>query len=624
MADEKTFQVVETSPIYRTIEIERAAADSTARTVPVSFASETPIWEESVGAMVILDHSPGSADFSRMEGGPVFLQHNDKGDTIAVAEGCVIRSDKKSAANLRFSKSASASEIFQDVVDGIRKQVSVRADLNKLVLEKVVDGVKVLRALKWTPKEISFVGLAADQTVGVMRGEGDPKVKTEMEIIRSEPETKQSLPQKIMETDPKVIETARAEALGGERKRITDISTSVETLAKTYPEAVETFRSLEGKAIREGTSLAEFNQQLLATLPGVRKVQREEAPVIGLTEKETKRFSVTRALAALASKDWSGAGFELECSRAVEKIAGAPKNGGFYVPYEVQAAKPEVKRDQTVASSSGGGYLVQTANMAGSFIELLRNRTVVAQLGARFMSGLRDNVTIPKLSTGSTGYWLSSESTAITESTLAFGQLALTPKTVGGYVEISRLTMLQSNPAVDGIVMDDLAQMIARAVDLGAINGSGSSGQPTGVIGTSGVGSVTGTSIAYAGMLEFQTDCASANALSVNSAYITTPVVAALLAARQRFSSTDTPLWKGSILDAEVCGFRGMASLQVPTGDIIFGDWSQVIIGEWGILELAVNPYADFTKGIIGVRAFQTVDVGVRQAGAFSVATSVT
>jgi HK97 family phage major capsid protein len=78
------------------------------------------------------------------------------------------------------------------------------------------------------------------------------------------------------------------------------------------------------------------------------------------------------------------------------------------------------------------------------------------------------------------------------------------------------------------------------------------------------------------------------------------------------------------LLDGNVDGYRGMASNQVPTADILFGDFSQVVIGEWGVLELEVNPYANFQAGIVGVRAIYTVDIGVRYPSAFSLATSVT
>jgi hypothetical protein len=67
-----------------------------------------------------------------------------------------------------------------------------------------------------------------------------------------------------------------------------------------------------------------------------------------------------------------------------------------------------------------------------------------------------------------------------------------------------------------------------------------------------------------------------------------------------------------------------MSSAQMPTAKGIFGDWAQCVVGEWGVLELAVNPAANFPAGITGLRAMYTVDVGVRYAGAFSATNTIT
>jgi len=106
--------------------------------------------------------------------------------------------------------------------------------------------------------------------------------------------------------------------------------------------------------------------------------------------------------------------------------------------------------------------------------------------------------------------------------------------------------------------------------------------------------------------------------------YVTTPAVAALAMARARFSSTDTPLWVGNIWDGTMAGFRAMASNQMSSGTMLFGDWSEVILAEWGVLEVEANPFANFQAGITGIRAFYTVDVGVRHGAAFSYAASCT
>jgi HK97 family phage major capsid protein len=126
-------------------------------------------------------------------------------------------------------------------------------------------------------------------------------------------------------------------------------------------------------------------------------------------------------------------------------------------------------------------------------------------------------------------------------------------------------------------------------------------------------------------LVESQTDVAVANALSTNCRYVTTPAVAGLLSQRARIASTDSvTLWKGNLLDGEVEGYRAHTSNNIPAATMLFGDFSEVIGAEWGVLEIDVNPYANFAAGITGIRAFYTCDVGVRIPGAFSAASTIT
>lgn len=377
--------------------------------------------------------------------------------------------------------------------------------------------------------------------------------------------------------------------------------------------------------IGTGLSVEAITEDLLQIIEARGKNNPQSVAKIGMSDAETQRYSMFNAVRAVADKNWSNAGFELECSRAIaQKLGRMPDPNKFYVPFEVQGrqVKAPMQRDLTVGTTTAGGFLVATNNI--SFIELLRNRSVAYRMGARRLAGLVGNVTVPRQSAAATAVWLANEASTATESQQTFGQMALTPKTVGAYTEISRQLLLQSSPDAEGIVTADLAKVAALAVDLGVINGSGASGQPTGIINTAGIGSVTGTSLAYAGILEFQTDIASANVMPEMGGYVTTPAVAALMMARQRFSSTDTPLWEGNIWDGTMSGFPAMSSNQMPAANMLFGDWASVIVGEWGVLEVEVNPYANFQAGIIGVRAMVTVDVGLRYPAAFSLATSIT
>ncbi len=171
-----------------------------------------------------------------------------------------------------------------------------------------------------------------------------------------------------------------------------------------------------------------------------------------------------------------------------------------------------------------------------------------------------------------------------------------------------------------------LARVIGLAVDSAAIAGPGTAGQPTGITATSGVGTAnpaTGTAVTYADMIRFQTVVAGSNAFMPGFAYVTTPTVAGFLMAKSRFTNSDTPIWGGNILDGALVGARAMSTLQVGSGTMLAGDFSQVVVGEWGVLEIEANPYAQFQSGIVGVRALYTCDVGVRYGPAFALGTGL-
>ena len=579
--------------LERAFLFEREKIDEETRTVELAFSSEAPY--ERWWGIEILDHSKSAVDLTRLKsGGPLLCDHDSR-DQIGVIESVRIDADRVGRAVVRFGRSARAEEIFRDVVDGIRQNVSVGYAIDDLVLEAKSGDDETYRVTRWTPYEVSLVSVPADLTVGVGRA-ADPA----QEIKMSQVETPAA---------PVDVAKIQAEARTAEQKRAAEIIAIGEQFA---------LQGMAAEALRSGEPVDAFRSKVMEKLAS-RPLPNPTAEV-GLTGGEKQRYSVLRALRALVDKDWTNAGFERECHQAILKRAGIAEapNNGFYVPYEIQ------QRDLTATTGNAGGYVVATDNLAGSFIDLLRNRAVVAQLGATMMTGLVGNVTIPKQTAAATAYWLTNEATAITESQMTLGQLALSPKNVGAYTELSRQLMLQSSPAADALVMNDLARVLALAIDLAALEGSGASGQPTGISQTAGIGSVTGTSIDYAKVLEFQTDVAGGNALAANCAYVTTPSVAALLKQRVAFSSTASPLWEGGILDGNMQGFRAVATNSVTAASMVFGDFSQVVIGEWGMLELALNPYANFAAAISGIRAIQTVDIGIRQAGAFSRATSIT
>lgn len=388
--------------------------------------------------------------------------------------------------------------------------------------------------------------------------------------------------------------------------------------------------------IGQGYTMEQVSNDILKIVEERGKSQPHLAVgALGLTQREAQQFSFVRAIKAVADNDWAQAGFEAECSRSLaQKLGRVVDPKAFLVPFEVlrrpiddasrSAMEAMGRRTLTAATAGAGGYLIATENVG--FIEILRNRSVAFRMGVRQLSGLQGNVTIPRQSAAASAFWLANETTPITTSQQTFVQVALTPHTAGAYTEISRQLLLQSSPGAEGIVTDDLAQVVAIAADLAVLEGSGAAGQPTGISNTAGIGAIGSlATIAFSHMLSFQTSVAGANVMPARGGYVTTPTVAGLLMQRVKFANTASPLWDGNVWDSpNACGYPGMASLQPTAGTVTFGDWQECVVGEWGVLEVSVNPYANFAQGIIGVRAMYSLDVGVRRPFAFARGTGAT
>jgi HK97 family phage major capsid protein len=636
---------------FRSFTISKSAIDKEKRTVQLSFSSEQPV--ERWWGLEILDHEKKSVNLRRLKrGGALLIDHAMSNQVGVIEEVSIDEVDRMGRANVRFGRSAKAEEIFQDVIDEIRTNVSVGYQVNEAVLEKEVkDGLSTYRIMDWEPYEISLVSVPADITVGIGRSEDEigvreieVKVPTKKEEKREEEKTPPiEIPKKEerqMEKCPKCgaeikdgkcavcEEKARAAAalpptpsaleLEKDRRR------GIENLCKAnrIPD------NIRDAWISQGLSMTEVSDQLLLVLEERGRKNPKSEAEIGIGKKETEQFSLVRAIMACVDNDWRNAPFELECSKAVaKKLNRVAEQTKFYVPFEVLQREVEVpirrdgRRDLSVGYG-GGAYLVDTANVG--FIEMLRNRSVVMRMGARRLTGLQGNVTIPKQSGAATAYWLTSETTEITESQQTILQVVMTPKTVGAYTEISRQLLLQSTPGAEGIVSDDLAQVVAIAADYAALAGPGTAGSPLGIIYTPLVGTQSGTTLAYAGVLGMQSDLAEANVTPIRGGYVGTPATAVIMMSEMKVANAWSPCWEGNIWDGSMCGFPAMSSNQIPTAGLLFGDWQELVIGEWGVLEVEVNPYANFKAGIIGVRAIYSMDVAVRRPVAFCWSVTVT
>lgn len=628
MPDESTMKL---SAQRRSFEVDRAAINENDRTVELSFSSEYPV--KRWWGTEILDHGRGSMRTERLKTGAPLLLNHDRDEQVGVVESVTIGADRKGRAVVRFGKGAQADEIFRDVIDGIRRLVSVDYIIHKLRQEDSTPEDPIFRAMDWEPLEISIVSVPADPTVGVGRAEesNDYTVLIESRSEKMEDENKtEGKPDMGKATpatpvsDQRALEDVRNEAREKEQARVRDIFAIGEQ---------HNARELVDKAIKAGSSVDDFRRELLESKYGQKsKPLPDNAAAVGISEQEARQYSLFRAIRAHIDKDWSDAGFERECSRAVaEKLGRAPE--GFFVPYEALAVG---KRDYLSygLTNHTGEKVVATDLLTGSFIDLLRNKMLVRQMGATILSGLVGNVAIPKQTGGATASWVAEDGNA-SDSLLTLAQVTMSPKTVTGVTQITRKLLQQSSMDVEMMVREDLAAVLALAMDLAALHGTGSNNQPTGIAATSGIGSVAGgdngLAPAWSHLVQLETEVAVDNADIGTLGYLTNTKVRGKL--KQTFINTtggDTPLWKDGadgmgLLNGYRAGVTNQVSSALTKGTssgvcsaIFFGNWRDLIIGLWGGLDIMADPYSGSSSGRLKLVAFQDCDIAVRHAESFA------
>lgn len=283
-------------------------------------------------------------------------------------------------------------------------------------------------------------------------------------------------------------------------------------------------------------------------------------------------------------------------------------------------------RDLSLAGS--GAYLAGNSTSDGQYIASLTGDSAALRLGVRVVPvpAATAVFALPAASAGATAYWLSNETTQVNETTPTIGSAAATPKMLAAYSEISRRLLLQA-PNAEQVVREELRRAAAAALDATIFAGTGGSGEPLGIVGSSGVGAFTGASLDQAALRNAQADLATAKAITDPSkvAYVTTPAVAEMLSKRQRFTGSDRALWEGASFEGTVEGCRAISTTAIPAGTAILGDWTSCWVAEFaGGLTIEVDPFTQFAAGIVGLRLLLPCDVLLARPAAFSVATSIT
>lgn len=621
------------------------AVDVANRTVELSFSSDAAIdmWfgKES------LSHAPGAMRVTDRTGNLPLLYNHSMDDLLGVVES--VRVDVaagKGYAVVRFGKDDRGEWAMQQCLDGILTNVSFMYRVYKYMEDTETE---TYTALDWEVLEISLVTVPADASVGVGRAAGENEVAVEVITRQITPAAAETTKESIMTTasqnngteatgaiqTPSAEELRAIQALGaeGERKRIAEIDAMCR--AHGIGEDIRVGMIQKGASIEEARGIVLDHKLQQSNSQRAASMGDGFAP--DMSDSEKSKYSLTRAINAAISGNWKDAGFEAEVSNDIAKRMGKSTQG-FFMPTNIPFAQRSAYAVGTAGQGTTGGTLVATNLLAGSFIEVLRNKARVLQLGATVLSGLVGNVDIPRQSGATNTFWVG-ENGNLTEAEGTFDKVSLSLKSIGTYSMISRNMLLQSTPDIEMLVRADLIAQIALGIDKAALSGSGSANQPTGITNTSGIGSVVGgtngAAITIDHLIDLETAITSANAPEDSLAYLANARTIGAL--KKLKSTTGSYLWNGAMAGAtqgtpgEINGYpvarsnQARGDLTKGTGtnlsEIIFGNWSEVLIGEWGVLEIMPNPYdaTAYKQGAVLLRAMQSVDIAVRHAASFAV-----
>ena len=593
-SSEEERKVIDMPMKYRTIDLSKHSyLDEENRVVRVGVSSEEPV-ERSFG-MEVLGHSAGDINMEFINSGraPLLLDHDMTKQIGVIEEFKLDETAKRSLAVVRFGKSALAQEVFEDVKDGIRMNISVGYRIDKL--ERYEDKGETYYKAKWTPMEVSSVSVPADQSrlVGVGRSEDKNNINFK-EITMSE-----NKDINIEEVRTQTIDEAKAE-FKRNSKEIIDLA------------ARHNKRDLADKAISNGISVEEFRGVLLENISN--DTPLETPSEIGMSKEEVREFSLVKAIRAMANpsdrKAQQDAAFEFECSAEAARQYGKDAQG-IMLPADV--LRTWGKRDLNTSDDS---TLIAEDYRGDSFIDVLRNESSVMQAGATMLRGLQGNVVIPKKTAASSAGWIATEGNPAAESEFTAGSVTMSPKVIGAFTDATRLLLQQSSLDVENLIRDDLTKSIATAIDLGALAGSGSSGQPTGISNTTGINTTTfaAANPTWAEIVAMESAIANDNALSGSLGYICRPADFGTLKTTEKATNTAQFVVNP---DNSMNGYNVVRSNQVTSGDFYFGNFADLLIGMYGGLDITVDPYALSTSGGVRIVALQTVDVAVRHAVSF-------
>ncbi|MCK3140750.1 phage major capsid protein [Escherichia coli] len=635
----------------------------------IAFSSTQPyqrqFWDEQNQEMVVLDeilvHTPEAVDLSRLNNNAPLLFNHNFDNHIGVVCNARIDTDNVGRALVKFSKHGTlANDIRNKVIEGTMEKISVGYDIK----EYHIDYTKgQLIVTKWAPFEISFVTVPADDSVGLNRslntitvnlGAKRDMTKEQIEEIKEEQEPAQVEETPVEENkEPKVEETQERQV--EENKEDENLEDGKDA---KHPESVDddssTVREEEVKEEREAAPVEEEKTEEVAERSEedeeeIRAIARE----LNIDDEELKR--------ALAIKDMTPEAFR---TKALNNITNAQRNneqinkeknmektfdlnnvirslvdgaalGANEAEYSAMAAGAAMQRGRAArggsvfvpaaalrAASEGNTKATLTAVtdeklLTESYVEMLLPQSVLGRLGVTVLSGLNAPIAVPKMTASSVdAFGFVDENGAAPESKAQFENVKMAPKTFAGGNPISRQS-LKTVPNIATLITDHINKAVRIKLEQLILSDKDNTRGPKGLIKQLVDASRVEKKAAFS-YKDFLKEIAKLTDAGVPAQAIKFAMSGAT-AAELESTLKDNGVSGYIIENGKLAGYDVVTSGVIPADHIVLGDFSGIMIGEWGGLELDMDDTTYRAQSAIVPRIWVDLDFTVVQPEALKV-----
>ncbi|WP_182058452.1 phage major capsid protein [Pantoea sp. ME81] len=571
----------------REMRVQTLPTNNESREVLIAFSSESPVTRTINGKdyQEILLHTSEAVDLSRLNNGAALLFNHDFDKHIGIVEDANIDSDKIGRALVRFSSVGMGDEKYQQVKEGVLRKVSVGYEIN----DYEIDGENLI-VTNWAPYEISMVSVPADDFVGVGRS---------LEVPEGTEESEQPVPEEPI-----------AEVLQDEVHAVVDeVEEVLSESAQVVEEVIEDVKSEVTELINKD------EEQRIAELNGmarVLKIDVSEAIAKGISVEDFKRqmkqpikddnnimenkFSLSNSIRAMSNLDAEVEGLDMG-TRGVKVPANALR----------------------AVNTTTGANLIQETIAYDSYIDILRANSILAKFPITVISGLEGDgkLSLPALNADFTdSFGFVAEDGTSPEATPAFGKVTLEPSDFTGSVYLTRI-MMKSSAAAERYTTDAMIKGAASQLEKHVMANVVSEAVAAG--NTAAVATIDFDSVVDAMGVLGSKNVASGTVVAVMSpatrATLRKQVVKGNTAAKFLVEGQgDAQLLAGEIPVVE--------STLVADGQVILGDFSQIVIAQWGSdVELDRDTTTSRNRGGLYLRVWATMDTKVARKESFYVLT---